>query len=380
MTETQIAQQLVDPDKLHDYLKDRLEGDGPFDVSRHIAGHSNETFFISRGEYRWVLRRPPAAVYLPTAHDVLREHRVLSALAATSVRAPRVVLACEDAAVIGAPFYVMERVEGAVIRDAVPDPVDDPANRQLIGEELVRALVELHAVDFLEVGLEGFGKPAGYLERQIRRWSGQLELATSITAAQRPVPRMWEVREWLASSIPPSGDPVVVHGDYKLDNVMFAPGAPARLVSIFDWEMATLGDPLADLGWLVSFWRQADDPQEAFEGDLPRVTQAPGFMTRAELIDLYSSLSGRSVGDLRWYVVAAVWKLACLLEGSYGRHLLVTTDDPFFARLGEGIPALARRALDIAQGAGGSGGLGGVAATHGYDPGTPEAANPPKST
>lgn len=350
MTETRIAEQLVDPGKLNDYLQNRLEGDGPFEVSRHIAGHSNETFFIGRGEHRWVLRRPPAAVYLPTAHDVLREHRVLSALAGTSVRVPKVLLACEDESVIGAPFYVMERVEGAVIRDAVPNPIDDPANRRLIGEELVRALAELHAVDFAAVGLEGFGKPEGYLERQIRRWSGQLELATSITAAQRPVPQMWEVRDWLASSVPASPAPAVVHGDYKLDNVMFAPGAPACLVSIFDWEMATLGDPLADLGWMLSFWTDPDDPPAPLAGGLPRVTDAPGFMTRAELIDLYGALSGRSVGDLRWYVVAAVWKLACLLEGSYGRHLMGTTDDPFFARLGEGVPALAQRALEIGKG------------------------------
>lgn len=350
MTETQIAQQLVDPDKLYDYLKDRLPGSGPFDVIRHVAGHSNETFFINRGEHRWVLRRPPAAVYLPTAHDVLREFRVLSALSDTSVRTPKVVLSCEDESVIGAPFYLMDRAEGAVIRDAIPKANDDPTNRRLIGEEIIRALVELHAVDFRQVGLEGFGKPQGYLERQIRRWSGQLELATSITASKRPVPQMWEVRDWLATSIPVSAAPVIVHGDYKLDNVMFDPGAPTRLLAIFDWEMATLGDPLADLGWLLSFWKQADDPPETFEGDLPRVTQGAGFMTRAELIDLYSSLSGRDVGDLRWYVVAAIWKLACLLEGSYGRHLLGTTDDPFFARLGEGIPALARRALDIVNG------------------------------
>lgn len=351
MTETEVAQQLVDPDKLHDNLNDRLPGNGQFDVTRHIAGHSNETFFINRSENRWVLRLPPAAVYLPTAHDVLREYRVLSALAETSVRTPKVVLNCEDASVIGAPFYLMERAEGAVIRETIPMAIDDPTNRRLIGEELIRAFVESHAVDFRKVGLEGFGKPEGYLERQIRRWSGQLELATSITASERPVPQMWEVREWLAFSIPVSPAPVIVHGDYKLDNVMFGPGTTARLVSIFDWEMATLGDPLADLGWLLSFWRESNDPQEGIRGRSAEGDPGTGFMTRAELIDLYSSLSGRGVGDLRWYVVAEVWKLACLLEGSFGRHLLGTTDDPFFARLGEGIPALAGRALDIARGA-----------------------------
>ncbi|MCA1840275.1 MAG: phosphotransferase family protein [Actinobacteria bacterium] len=345
-----VEEQLVDAARLETYLADRLPGEGQFEVVRHIAGHSNETFFVTRGDSRWVLRRPPLAVYLPTAHDVLREYRVISTLGQTQVRVPDVALACEDTSVIGAPFYLMQKVDGAVLRDSIPGFLDNETDHAEIGTELVTALAELHSVDWMKVGLEGFGKPTGYLQRQVRRWTGQLELATSITSQSREVPDMWKVRDWLSANMPESGDPVIVHGDYKLDNVIYAPSSPARLAAILDWEMSTIGDPLSDLGWLISFWIQAGDPPDPLHSDLSRLTTAPGSKTRAELIDIYASKTGRKVGDIRWYVVAAVWKLACLLEGSYGRHLLDTTDDPFFARLQTGKPMLAKGALDIAAG------------------------------
>lgn len=348
---TTVEQQLVDPARLRDYLASKLPGEGEFTVERHIAGHSNETFFVHRGDESWVLRRPPLAVYLPTAHDVLREYRVLEALQPTPVRVPRVVLACEDESVIGAPFYLMEKVQGNVIRDGVPDDLSNPEDRSRIGEELVTALVELHAIDYATVGLEGFGKPTGYLERQIRRWTGQLELATSITKQSREVPEMWEVRDWLAANVPETKRSVIVHGDYKLDNVMYANGSPAHLNAMFDWEMSTIGDPLADLGWMLSFWREAGDPDDPLHAGLAKVTTAEGFHTRRELVELYENKSEIKVKDITWYVVAAIWKLACLLEGSYGRHLMGTTDDPFFAMLETGIPALARSAIDVSKGA-----------------------------
>lgn len=341
---------MVDAPKLDAYLKDRLPGEGAFKIERHVAGHSNETFFLSRGDKNWVLRRPPLAVYLPTAHDVLREYRVLSALKDTDVRVPQVALSCDDDSVLGAPFYVMEKVEGSVLRDAIPSAIDIPGERRRIGEELTDALIELHGVDHVAVGLESFGKPTGYLERQVRRWTGQLELATSITIQSREVPSMWQVRDWLSENMPESGPAVIVHGDYKLDNVLYAPGAPASLSAILDWEMSTIGDPLSDLGWMLSFWREAGDPVDPLHEDLSRLTASDGFATRHELIARYEQGAGKKVASLRWYLVAAVWKLACLLEGSYGRHLLGTTDDPFFARLETGISALAAAALDISRG------------------------------
>lgn len=342
-----MVEPLVDPEGLTAYLDDRVPGEGPFEVERHQAGHSNETFFVGRSGNEWVLRRPPRGAFLPTAHDVLREYRVLSALGGTGVRAPRTLLACEDESVIGAPFYLMEKVEGYVIREELPGFLaEDESGRRRVGEELVDALAELHAVDWLSVGLEGWGKPSGYLERQLKRWSGQLDLTLPLT---RPLPDLVEVGEWLKGRVPESPPSTIVQGDYKLDNVMYAPEAPARLVAILDWEMSTVGDPLADLGWMLSFWREPGDEEDPVLSERTEVTRLPGFSTREELVERYRERTGRSMSDVVWYTVLAVWKLAILLEGSYARHLAGATDDPFFAELEHGVPALARRALAVAR-------------------------------
>ncbi|HYH28574.1 MAG TPA: phosphotransferase family protein, partial [Actinomycetota bacterium] len=185
-------------------------------MSRHQAGHSNETFFVRRDDHQWVLRRPPAGAFLPTAHDVLREHRVLAALRDTPVRTPVPILACDDASVIGAPFFLMEKVDGHVLRDELPEGFDQKV-RHRVAEKLVDALVELHSVDWRAVGLDGWGRPDGYLERQLKRWSGQLELTMPLT---RRIPELMSAGEWLASNIPPSPPATIVHGDYKLDNVI----------------------------------------------------------------------------------------------------------------------------------------------------------------
>ena len=336
---------LVDSHALARFLDDKLPGAGELTVERHQAGHSNETFFVRRGAEEWVLRRPPLGAFLPSAHDVLREYRVLEALGSTAVRVPRTVLACDDDGVIGAPFYLMERVDGVVVRRELPEMFTEP-ERAAIGDELVDALVELHAVDPASCGLEGFGKPTGYLERQLRRWTGQLELTMPHS---RPLPDLERVGGWLRANLPESHETTIVQGDYKLDNVMFAAETPARLVAILDWEMSTLGDPLADLGWMVSFWREPDDESGDLFAETTRVTELPGFRSRSELIERYASATGRSVDGLAWYTVLAIWKLAILLEGSYARHLAGMTDDPFFAQLERGVPALAEKALEIAD-------------------------------
>ena len=346
---------LVDPQALEAFLSEAVPGDGELVVQRHQAGHSNETFFVARGGERWVLRRPPNGAFLPSAHDVGREHRVMTGLAGTPVRVPRTILMCEDEAVIGAPFYLMERVDGVVIRDELPDWLDEP-QRAAVGWELVDGLVELHSVEPESCGLGGFGRPTGYLERQLRRWKGQMELTLPFT---RPLPDLESIGRWLEEHRPEGGDTTLVHGDYKLDNVVFADGPPPRLIAILDWEMSTLGDPLADLGWMVSFWRERgeDEPAAASAGakqhDLfsrtSQVTALPGFQSRAELVERYASQTGRDVSDLRWYTVLAVWKLAILLEGSYARHLAGMTDDPFFAEMEHGVPALAAKALEVAE-------------------------------
>ena len=335
---------LVDAASLRRYLDRHLPGDGELEVERHLAGHSNETFFLRRGEERFVLRRPPRGAFLPTAHDVVREFRVLSALAGTPVRTPRPVLLCGEPEVIGAPFYLMEHVDGVVIRTELPASIaGDVGTRRGIGEELVDSLVELHAVDWRAVGLEGFGRPDGYLARQVKRWHGQLALTEPLT---RVVEDLHRAGRWLAANLPEPGPATLVHGDYKLDNVTFEVSAPARLTAILDWEMSTLGDPLADLGWMLSFWREPGDPAVLdLEVNAPTATE--GFSTRAELAERYAERSARDVGDLTFYLVLAVWKLAILLEGSYARHLAGLTDDPFFAEMERAVPALAARAVAL---------------------------------
>jgi aminoglycoside phosphotransferase (APT) family kinase protein len=335
---------LVDVEALSRYLDDKVSGIGDVEVERYQAGHSNETFFVRRSGHEWVLRRPPRGAFLPTAHDVMREFRVLSALASVTTRAPEPVLACEDGSVIGAPFYLMERVHGLVVRDRLPEWADE-GQRARMGEELIDALAELHAVDWRQAGLEGWGRPSGYLERQLRRWSGQLALTMPMT---RSLPDLERIGAWLGEHLPESPPPVIVHGDYKLDNVVFGEEAPARLVAILDWEMSTIGDPIADLGYLLSFWSEPGDPPDSVLSEQLGLTRQPGFHSRAELVERYRIATGRDAGDVDWYRVLAIWKLAILLEGSYARHLAGVTDDPFFALLEEGVPALADRALDIA--------------------------------
>jgi aminoglycoside phosphotransferase (APT) family kinase protein len=303
-------------------------------------GHSNVTFALSTGV---VLRRPPRGPLPPSAHDVLREARLLKALEPTPVRAPAVLAVCHDTDVIGAPFYVMEQVEGVVVTDTIPPAFDNPEQRRRMSDELIDALVELHAVDWTTIGLEGFGKPTGYLERQLRRFLGLWEHNRT-----RDLPQVEEVGNWLRDNMPESPPATIVHGDYRLGNTMLASAAPARLVAIFDWEMATIGDPLADIGYLMIHWLQADDaPVGSFA--LQAVTTQPGFPTRAEMIERYEQRSGRSMQALNWYVTLALWKAIVFMEGNYKRAVSGSTDDPYLKSFGEGVVQLAERAANVAQ-------------------------------
>jgi aminoglycoside phosphotransferase (APT) family kinase protein len=315
-------------------------GDGPLEAEPIGEGHSNVTFLIRRRGRAWVLRRPPRPPLPPSAHDVLREARLLVAVHESDVRTPHVLATCDDEAVIGAPFYVRELLEGDVLTAELPPALEGQGAK--IGDELVDALVEVHAVDWLACGLEGYGKPTGYLERQLRRFGGLWEHNRT-----RELPVVDRVTAWLAEHLPESREATIVHGDYRLGNTMFGPDA--RLVAIFDWELATIGDPLADVGYLVATWSQADDPEDALRG-LGAVTRQPGFPTRDELIARYEGRSGRSMSDVRWYMTLALWKSAVFLEGSYKRRLAGRTEDAFFDRLEHGVPAIAERAWRTATG------------------------------
>jgi aminoglycoside phosphotransferase (APT) family kinase protein len=319
-------------------------GSGPIEAQPVGEGHSNVTYLVRRGDTELVLRRPPRPPLPPSAHDVLREARLLRAVQDADVRTPRVLLACDDESVIGAPFYVMERIAGEVITTELPPALDSEGERRRVAEELVDALVEIHAVDWQACGLEGYGKPTGYLDRQLRRFGGLWQHNKT-----RDLPVLDDLTAWLAAHKPESGPATIVHGDYRLGNVMYAPGTPARLNAIFDWELATIGDPLADVGYLVATWGQPGDPENAISA-LGGLTRRPGFLTREELIARYEARSGRSMSDVRWYMTLALWKSAVFLEGSYKRRLAGTTEDPWFDLLETGVPEVARRAWGVATG------------------------------
>jgi aminoglycoside phosphotransferase (APT) family kinase protein len=334
---------LVVTEPLKAFLDEHGVGEGDLEIEPVGEGHSNVTYAIRRGDERVVLRRPPRPPLPPSAHDVLREARVLRATAGRA-RVPEVLAVCDDESVIGAPFYVMAFVDGDVITNEVPDALDTPAERRRIGEELIDALVEVHAVDWQACGLEGFGKPTGYLERQLRRFTGLWEHNKT-----REIPQVETVGAWLRDNLPEQQTATIVHGDFRLGNTIYAPGAPARLVAILDWEMCTIGDPLADVGYFCTLWVDRDDPPLG-QFELNAVTRREGFPSRDELIARYEERSGRSVGEIRWYRTLALWKSIVFMEGNYKRAASGATDDPFLRGFGEGVVELARRAEAMALG------------------------------
>jgi aminoglycoside phosphotransferase (APT) family kinase protein len=340
--ELELAPLLV-REPLAEFLDGAGLGSGPLEAERVGDGHSNVTYLVRRGDDRFVLRRPPRPPLPPSAHDVLREARLLTALAGTAARVPRVLATCDDESVLGVPFYVMEEVAGTVITDAVPPALDTSEQRARIGDELIDALVEIHALDWRAAGLEGFGKPSGYLERQLRRFNGLWEHNKT-----RELPIVAEVGDWLAANLPESPPATIVHGDYRLGNVMVSDDAPGRLVSVFDWELATIGDPLADLGYLTVTWAGPDDPGDSLFAALTAVSRDPGFHTRAQLVARYEQRSGRSMHALHWYQALALWKAAVFMEGNYKRFLAGNSDDAFMAAFDQGVPALAENARAIA--------------------------------
>jgi len=337
---------LVIIEPLEGFLDAHELGRGPIEAEPIGEGHSNVTYLIRRdGAPELILRRPPRPPIPPSAHDVLREARLLSALWGTAARVPRVLATCAEEGVIGAPFFLMERVYGDVIVAAVPEALDTPAERRRIGEELIDALIEIHGVDWREAGLEGFGKPTGYLERQLRRFGGLWEINRT-----RELHAVERVGHWLAENCPKSPAATIVHGDFRLGNTIFSAAAPAHLMAVLDWEMATIGDPLADLGYLCMFWTDAEDPVEGLRGDLGNVTRAEGFPTRSELIARYEARSGRSMSNIRWYTTLALWKSIVFMEGNYKRAVAGQTDDPYLHAFGEGVLELARQAEAVAHG------------------------------
>ncbi|MFE5188301.1 phosphotransferase family protein [Streptomyces sp. NPDC056628] len=326
----------LDLDRLHGLLERELPGlaQGPLTGRLIEGGRSNLTYTVSDGTSRWVVRRPPLGHVLATAHDMKREHRVISALHPTSVPVPRPLLLCEDEEVLGAPFYVMEFVEGIPYRTAGQlAPLGAQRTRDAV-LSLVDTLVGLHAVDPASVGLEDFGRPEGFLDRQLRRWGKQLDASRN-----RELAGIDELHATLGRRLPDSPAPTVIHGDYRLDNVLIGPDD--RIKAILDWEMSTLGDPLTDLGLLVMY----SMPLGASDSPVSTTAEAAGHPTPTELIQRYAERSGRDVSAVSWYTAFAWFKLAVILEGIHYRYTLGQTVGRGFDRIGDLVPVFIQHGL-----------------------------------
>jgi aminoglycoside phosphotransferase (APT) family kinase protein len=353
MTEgTDYEERLVDEAALVAHLEAALSPVDEHEIERHEGGHSNETLFVDWGDRELVLRRPPPGETADSAHDVIREHTVLDALQGTPVRTPTVVHSCEDESVIGSEFYLMERLDGDVIREEEPERFATPDHRRRLGEELVDALAEIHRVDYEAVGLGEFGYPDGYLERQVDRWWQQFEWAFEVTEEVRPIPEVQEVGEWLKANVPEAPEHTLVHGDYKLDNVMYGPGAPPELIGVFDWEMSTLGDPLADLGWLLHYWRDPDDPPAREADAAPEFTAREGYPTRRELVDRYERQTGIEFENARFYRALTAFKMGGIGEMFLRRYLEGNSDNPMYPQMEEQVPLRVQRAKEFIEGDG----------------------------
>ena len=308
---------------LEHYLDQQLGDRAPLTVTPMPGGGSCEIFALDRGDDRWVLRRAPRHASSSTAHDVLREFRILDAIKDEPVRIARPVLCCHDPAVFGSPFYVMARIDGVPVRKAIPSAwATMPSAHGQALEQLIDALVEIHTVDWKRCGLTDFGHPEKYLSRQVTRWLAQLD-----SYGGRDLPAARAIGDWLEAGRPADQPATVAHGDYKLDNVLFAPDAPPRLLAVVDWEMASIGDPLVDLAWALIFHPGRGGTMPLGMAGEPRF--APDHLPAVSaLVERYAERSGRDVTNLDWYEVFSRWKLAIVLEGSYAKFVRGQSDKP----------------------------------------------------
>jgi aminoglycoside phosphotransferase (APT) family kinase protein len=336
----------IDPAGVEAWFEANVPGaKPPLDFERISGGRSNLTFGVTDSDGgRWALRRPPMGKRLGSAHDMGREHRVISALQDTPVPVPPVVGLCEDEAVNGAPFYVMGFVDGPILRSAEEAEAFDEEQRRAIGERVVDTLVEIHAVDPDAVGLGDLGRKEAYVERQLKRWHGQWEKSKT-----RELEAVDEVHRRLSAGIPEQGPATIVHGDYRLDNMILAPSG--EVAAVVDWELCTLGDPMADVGLLLVYWSQADDDFMPLFGP---ATIAPGFLLREEVKARYAERSGRDLSEVDYFVALGFWKLAIILEGVYARYAAgqygkAGGDYEEFARIVERLAEAAEQAVARTQ-------------------------------
>jgi aminoglycoside phosphotransferase (APT) family kinase protein len=332
---------LIVLDRVRAFLHEHGLGSGELRARRiGEGGGSNFTFLLERGPGRYVLRRPPRPPLPPSAHDVVREARLQLALReAGFTRLPTIVAVCEDESLLGVPFYVMEELEGVVPTEELPPGLESDASRRALGDDLVHALVEIHAADVTAPGLAAFARPGSYNERQVRRFGQLWEINKT-----RDLPVVDDVGTRLAATVPEPLPSTVVHGDFRLGNTMVSTGDPTRIAAVLDWEMGAIGDPRADVGYLLATYSEPGGPPNPL-GTSP-VTALPGFPSRADLVERYAARSGRDVEPLAWFEALALWKAAVFCEAIYGRYIRgeLGSEDTRAARFEQGVPYLAAAA------------------------------------
>jgi aminoglycoside phosphotransferase (APT) family kinase protein len=333
----------LDAARLQEYLRAQLDQPGAeLVIEQFPGGFSNLTYLLRFGDREYVLRRPPHGSRARSAHDMGREFRVLSRLAPVFDRAPRPVLFCDDSAVIGAEFYLMERIRGVIIRrDPPPGLTIDEGTAARLSEALVDTLAMLHGIDYAAAGLSDLGRPEGYVERQITGWIGRYQAAQTDA-----LPAMDEVGAWLAAHMPIGSPAALIHNDFKFDNMILDPADITRVIGILDWEMSTIGDPLMDLGTSLSYWVERDDSPALQEIRFVPTT-LPGMMTRAELVLRYAEKSGRDVADILFYYVYGLFKLAVVAQQIYYRFVQGSTRDERFGRMIDGVRAMSAQARAV---------------------------------
>ncbi len=327
------------------HLPENLKTGQNITIAQFPGGHSNLTYLITIGDNEFVLRRPPVGPVAPTAHDMPREFRMLSAINPVFALAPKPYLLCEDISIIGVPFYLMERRKGIVIRRELPPEFDqDLSLRRRVGESLVDALADLHSINLEKNNLMNLGKPVGFVARQVKGWSERwLRSKTS------EVPEMDFLVEWLSKQMPSEPERhSLLHNDYKLDNVMLSADDPAKLVAILDWEMCALGDPLVDLGILLGYWSQKGDSEARCE-TISSITTQAGWMSRAEIVQQYAARTGFDVTNIAYYEILALFKLTVVCQQIYFRYHNGQTKDERFAAFGTRTAGLAKTAWELTQ-------------------------------
>ena len=318
--------------------------EGDLQVRQFPSGASNLTFLLEIGNWKGVLRRPPLGPIPPKAHDMGRESGILAKLNDAYPLAPMPYFFCDDESVIGAPFYVMEYRDGVVINEKFPDGVEpNEALCRGISETVVDTLVELHAVDPEKAGLADLGRPEGFLERQTQGWISRYDKAKT-----DEIEEVEPLTEWLASNVPESPPPTVIHNDYKLNNLVLDPEDLTKVRAVLDWEMTTVGDPLFDLAVSLTYWIEPGDPED-LKQVMPTVTDTPGFLTRKQLIDRYAEGSGRDLSEMHWHVVFGYFKLAGILQQIYARWKAGQTKDERFATFGDRVRTLILHAENLSQ-------------------------------